>query len=159
MKELEKKCFKLIRKLLVMASDEFSNHGCNDFDIESYLTKEEIKLVCDIVYNGTDIYVVGEETAELVPFDADDDEHVGGMYQDWCVMSTMATFLAKYVKNESNMVSALQNEVDSLKEERDFLLGEKRLSEYEFKQLEKELELAEWECSSLTEKINKLEHK
>ena len=38
--KLEKK---LISKLLNMAADEFSNHGCNDFDLVSDggLTKEE----------------------------------------------------------------------------------------------------------------------
>ena len=33
---------KLIAKLLQLAADEFSNHGCNDFRVDELLTEEEM---------------------------------------------------------------------------------------------------------------------
>lgn len=33
---------KILDELIERASDEMSNHGCNDFDLGEYLTKREI---------------------------------------------------------------------------------------------------------------------
>lgn len=37
---------KLLADLLEMASDEFGRHGCNDFSLKDYMTKEEAIEFC-----------------------------------------------------------------------------------------------------------------
>lgn len=50
MKKFEKE---LAAKLLEMASDEFANHGCNDYGLEN--TDENWKMVCAMhKWNGED---------------------------------------------------------------------------------------------------------
>ena len=45
----------LVAHLLDMASDEYSNHGCNDFDWEQFFTKDEMKKICQDIetWNGS----------------------------------------------------------------------------------------------------------
>lgn len=47
---------KLVAALLRQASDVFSNHGCNDFDLSEYLTKAEGQALVKRFHkrNGTD---------------------------------------------------------------------------------------------------------
>lgn len=40
---------KLLVVVLRMAEEEFSNHGCNDFNLDAYLTKEErTEFIADV---------------------------------------------------------------------------------------------------------------
>ena len=81
---MTKKDYYLIADLLDMASDEFSNHGCNDFAVENYYTKEEL---CELVksfniHNGVT--------------DPNSDHWVEHVDCDWLLMS----FFADKLRNE-----------------------------------------------------------
>jgi len=77
----------LAARLLRTAADEFANHGCNDFDVES--TEEnaeiwrEIKRACG---DNPDDYDVQPEDEETICFD------------DWCLMR----YLARKLDEEAN---------------------------------------------------------
>lgn len=76
--------FKLARKLLGMARNEFSNHGCNDFDLvgEGGLTVEEAALVQQLTAE------VGEEPRE------------GTLTMDWLLMGYLSRTLGDTPKND-----------------------------------------------------------
>lgn len=62
---------RLLVKVLEMASDTFSNHGCNDFNLKDHgLTKDEIKELQHAIAVNLDL----------------EEEQEGEWTQDWMVM-------------------------------------------------------------------------
>jgi hypothetical protein len=79
----------LVAVLLEAASDEFANHGCNDYEFEN--TDENWKLICDMEdWNGTK------------PADRRERPNPGKkiMTYDWYVMSYLAACLKKESESE-----------------------------------------------------------
>lgn len=60
---LTKNELKLISELLKLASDEFSNHGCNDLEIPN--TEENKQLLIDMINWNGDEYEIEEEIPEI----------------------------------------------------------------------------------------------
>jgi len=84
MKEMTKKELLLISHLLEIASDEFGNHGCNDFKLSDFFSEEEcVKF-----------------DKEYHEWNGDPDEHDSqyarsGWFQDYAVMSYYSHKLKK----------------------------------------------------------------
>ena len=78
---MNKRELELAATLLEMASDKFSNHGCNDFDLPESWTQAE----CD------------EFTLAMSTWNGDPENHEPGrrMTMDWYVMSYLAAMLKK----------------------------------------------------------------
>lgn len=78
---MNKRDLELAATLLEMASDKFSNHGCNDFDLPDSWTQDE----CD------------EFTLAMQTWNGDPENHEPGrrMTMDWFVMSYLAAMLKK----------------------------------------------------------------
>ena len=76
---MNKREMELAATLLEMASDKFSNHGCNDLDLPEAWTQEE----CD------------EFTLAMQTWNGDPQEHEPGsrMTMDWFAMSFLAAKL------------------------------------------------------------------
>jgi hypothetical protein len=79
---MDKKKLALAAELLEEASNEFSNHGCNDFQLEN--TDENWQLICDMEdWNRTS----AEDRSPRPPLNRP-------IYtMDWYVMSYLAAFL------------------------------------------------------------------
>lgn len=81
---------KLAASLLTRASDEFSNHGCNDLDSRfiaeaGFTDEEKVRFVQQyILWNGDPEMYGGVEAVEPKHF---------GYLPDWCVMSFLAAKL------------------------------------------------------------------
>jgi hypothetical protein len=89
---------RLAAKLLRMAADEFSNHGCNDFDLDKFLTKEQqLEFVATVAADNRDS---PEDTKAML-------ENPRWAVQDWHAMA----FLASFLEGLANLDSAPRNAV------------------------------------------------
>jgi hypothetical protein len=85
---------RLTAKVLRMASDQFSNHGCNDFDLSEVIPDKDerdslFRAYCE--YNG--------DPSEYDEWDAPA-EGADYRMQDWMVMSFMAARLEREANDE-----------------------------------------------------------
>lgn len=78
---------RLAAHLLDRASDEFSNHGCNDLDFPEEFTPADLEALTD-AYN---IYNLGPDRNRWAP----DQILLSGELGDFCAMSLLANELRK----------------------------------------------------------------
>lgn len=80
--------YKILARLLEMASDEFSNHGCNDFEIPNTPENNELVKQAYLWSSG-----------EIEEFEEDEEDKDTITTYDWILMSYFAHLFEEMAKD------------------------------------------------------------